>query len=185
MMSSSAGMRREEQIKTLQDRLRKLQADTARVQRAYAALSVGAAVEDDFRAEVSDAEDDSRQEAYIRLYRMIESLLSAKYGADKYTHLNDARDMQEYLVDLTRWVCRRKNTSLIQYLENNLQDGYEHGIALFKWMFRHNEAGVDAVLGILPGECPWKLEELLQSDRKEKLLERLPDRVGPRLAGQE
>lgn len=161
-----------EEILERSDRLAR---EMTRLRNAFKAILEGVPFTEAFDEEVYLEGTQEKKSSEKHLARMIEHLLKLKYctnDRNNNTWVKEIRNHKDEVIDITRWEWKKKETIVINYLKENLQEIYEQSIT---WYKKDAKEYTDLRDGLdwIPEECPWTLEKLLDDDIDE-LLEKLP-----------
>lgn len=172
-------MNKEKELKQYIDRLGYFTYEISRLNRALLVAQGGIPFEKAIKEEVFIEDRIIRNRSWNALAIMIEHLLLLKmkyYTNDrKYGNWgNTIRNYRLRVVDDIIWNKKERDTMLIDYLSDSLQDIYEAGVKRYQKVSEYypNRANRSQVV---PEHCPWSLEELI-NDTVEELLQKLPDK---------
>ena len=125
-----------------------------------------------FDESYSERKDDCITEMSI----VIEHLLKLKYCTNSRNHKvwkNSIETHRGTLYGYLQWLSKNPTRRLIEYLENNIENAYITGVRLYNKAAKKYPDLEDG-LKLIPEDCPWTLEELMENDIDD-LLESLND----------
>lgn len=157
------------------DRLDMLTEEVERIKRALLAAKEGVPFTEAWNEEVFLEAKQDEKKGYSMLYRIMEHLLKIKYCTNDRNHdhwIGEINTFRSKILDLTLWGKRKRDTNLIKYLDNNIQDIYADAVDEYE---KGSEEYPDFIGGLklIPEECPWNLSELMDNSIDE-LLSKLP-----------
>lgn len=169
----------EEEYKKALEQIERYEKELARIKQAVIALSEGKPIGGymDFDTDTFLEENEIWRKAYVVLARMMESLMEIKYCTyySVTVDLEKEREKQREKVKMcTGWGTYIEDMLLIERLTGEFQDIYEYGVQCYKRAAKEQLDLWDMV-SLLPEECPWTLEELMEKENYE-LLQKLPER---------
>ena len=148
------------------NRLDKLSNELHKVRNAIIAIQEGNEIKESFDDEIFCEDAKERKQVTALLSRMIEHLLKIQFSSiDRYKELwisEVENKFRPQIQDILLWYNVPDKT-LINSTINNLQSIYDSGIKLYK---KDSEKYPDLRdnIAFIPVECPWTLEELMDSD---------------------
>ena len=158
--------------------MKRITKEVDKVKRVVTAIYEGTSFTEAFE-EVEEVFLETKQDekkGYAYLSRMIEHLLKIKYCSNdrNYDHWRgEINGFRVKAIDITGWKSKRnRDTNLVKYLTNNIDDIYEVAVAYYKDDARLY-ADLTQGLEYIPEECPWTLEELMD-DTIDEILKKLP-----------
>ncbi len=168
-----------EEYKKALEQIERYEKELARIKQAVIALSEGNPIGGymDFDTDTFLEENDIWRKAYVVLARMMESLMKIKYCTyySVTVDLEKECEKQRGKVKMyTGWGMHMEDTLLIERLTGEFQDIYEYGVQFYKRAAKE-QLDLRDMVSLLPEECPWTLEELMENDIYE-LLSKLPER---------
>ena len=158
------------------NRLDKLSNELHKVRNAIIAIQEGNEITESFDDEVFCEDAKERKQVSALLARIIEHLFKIQFSDLESFDTDWANEIENkfrsQIIDITEWCSKKPDKTLINSLRNNLQDIYETAIALYK---RDAKKYSDLREGIslIPSECPWTLEALLDSEVNDLLAQLL------------
>lgn len=151
--------------------------ELTKVKRGILAVQNGMSWDEAFDEEVylEAKQDQKKANAYV--FRIVEHLLKVKYSTNdlNINHwIQEIDNFRTKLFNLTLWGKRSSDTNLIKYIENNLQDMYDDGVDEYK---KDAKEYPDLVVGLelIPEECPWSFEELMELEIEELISDKFFD----------
>lgn len=169
----------EEEYKKALEQIESYEKELARIKQAVIALSEGKPVDGymDFDTDTFLEENDIRRKVYATLAQMMDRLMEIKY-CTYYSVTADLEKEYEKLREKVRmytgWGWHNEDAFLIERLSGEFQDIYEYGVRCYKQAAK-SQLDLRDMIGLLPTECPWTLEELMEKENYE-LLQKLPER---------
>lgn len=152
--------------------------EMSKFRRAVIAVHEGMPFTEAFSDQVYLEDADRKNTASSNLAWMMQHLLKIKYsttGLYRDGWKDEIRNkFRRHVIDDTRWGSKKPYRTVINYLQNNLQDIYEDAIRYYKIAAKDYK---DLVPGIkfIPEECPWDSLESLIEDPINELLSGLPN----------
>lgn len=162
----------DQSFKEALERIELLTEEICRIKRSLIAAANGEPFNESWNDELYLEESANKDSASSHLSRAIEHLLKLKYSTNDRNNRGWKRDFSNHLSDVedyTKWRSKKnKQTNVIKYLINELQDIYEVGVAYYD---KAAKKYPDLIPGLqfIPNECPWTLEELLDNTIDELL----------------
>ena len=158
------------------ERLEALTEEMHRMNQAFAAMRNGMSCEQAFNEYVYVELSNQKKSVLSKLATLMEHLLKIKYCRNSYQDNDWKRTVKhsiDKVIELLDWNSKKRDMTLVNYAMEELQDRYEVAVFMYqkdvKW-YSDLEDGIK----FIPEECPWTLDELLDSDLKD-LLSKLPD----------
>lgn len=168
-----------EEYKKALEQIERYEKELARIKQAVMALSEGKPIGGymDFDTDTFLEENEIWRKAYVALARMMESLMKIKYCTYYSVTVElekECEKQREKVRMYMGWGWHIEDTLLIERLTGEFQDIYEYGVQCYKRAAKE-QLDLRDMVSLLPGECPWTLEELMENDIYE-LLQKLPER---------
>lgn len=170
----------EEEYKKALEQIERYEKELARIKQAVIDLSEGKSIGGymDFDTDTFLDENDIWRKAYAALAQMMDRLMEIKYC----TYYSVTADLEkecekqrEKVRMYTGWGwCSGEDALLIERLTGKFQDIYEYGVQCYKRAAK-SQLDLRDMVSLLPEECPWTLEELMENENYE-LLQKLPER---------
>ena len=169
----------EEEYKKALEQIERYEKELARIKQAVIALSEGKSIGGymDFDTDIFLEENDIWRKAYAALAKMMDSLMEIKYCTyySVTADLEKECEKQREIVRMyTGWGCHNEDALLIKRLTGEFQGIYEYGVQCYKRAAKR-QLDLRDMVSLLPEECPWTLEELMEEENYE-LLQKLPER---------
>jgi hypothetical protein len=175
------------ELRLLLDRVERVTEELRRVKNAIIAVSEGRTFTEAFDEELYLEAADIRNKTIRYLSRMIEHLLKLAYSdsniiyeENKNGWIKTVNKHQIRAQDELNWGMI-SNKGDINYVSNRIQEAYEGGIYFYKLAIK-KKGYEDLIKGLdlIPDECPWTLEELME-DNINELFDKLPDKMREKL----
>lgn len=169
----------QEILEIMTKRIDLLQNEINKINRVIKSIRDGNQITESFNDEIFVEDSNKEDDCYTFLARMIEHLLKLKYCSSQIViirnrrgWLNIVKIKRDDVIDKVKWISKKRKESYINYLREELQNIYEDGIGYYK---KASKEYPDLKIGflVIPKECPWTLEELMDNDIDD-ILSKLP-----------
>jgi hypothetical protein len=157
------------------ERIDKLNNELRKIKNVIICIQEGQEVSEDFDDEIFMEDSDAFVIASSNLSRMMEHLLKLKYSTStrfirKWTNEIET-GFRRIVQDRSGWYTKKSKTNVIKDLREGMQDIYDYGITFYIKDAKKFDNLKDGIK-LIPKECPWTLDELMELDIDE-LLEKL------------
>lgn len=168
-------MNENETILEILNRIDRLNDELRKIKNAVICIQEGKDVTESFDEEVYTEDSDAFVIASSNLSRMMEHLLKLKYSTStrfirKWTNEIET-GFRRIVQDRSGWYTKKSKTNVIKDLREGIQDIYDYGITFYIKDAKKFDNLKDGIK-LIPKECPWTLDELMELDIDE-LLEKL------------
>ena len=169
----------EEEYKKALEQIERYEKELARIKQVVIALSEGDPIGGymDFDTDTFLEENDIWRKAYGALAHMMDRLMEIKYCTYYPVREDLEKEFEKWREKVrmyTGWGWHVEDFLLIKRLTGEFQDIYEYGVRCYKRAAKE-QLDLRDMLSLLPEECLWTLEELMENDIYE-LLSKLPER---------
>ena len=168
-------MNENETILEILNRIDRLNDELRKIKNAVICIQEGKDVTESFDEEVYTEDSDAFVIASSNLSRMMEHLLKLKYSTSTRfirKWINEIETgFRRIVQDRSGWYTKKSKTNVIKDLREGIQDIYDYGITFYIKDAKKFDNLKDGIK-LIPKECPWTLDELMELDIDE-LLEKL------------
>lgn len=165
-------MNENETILEILNRIDRLNDELRKIKNAVICIQEGKDVTESFDEEVYTEDSDAFVIASSNLSRMMEHLLKLKYSTStrfirKWTNEIET-GFRRIVQDRSGWYTKKSKTNVIKDLREGIQDIYDYGITFYIKDAKKFDNLKDGIK-LIPKECPWTLDELMELDIDELL----------------
>lgn len=165
-------MNENETILEILNRIDRLNDELRKIKNAVICIQEGKDVTESFDEEVYTEDSDAFVIASSNLSRMMEHLLKLKYSTSTRfirKWINEIETgFRRIVQDRSGWYTKKSKTNVIKDLREGIQDIYDYGITFYIKDAKKFDNLKDGIK-LIPKECPWTLDELMELDIDELL----------------